>query len=103
MKKEVYTSILLAKAGNSEILIELIKQFKPLLKKYAWKLEYEDAYEDLQLEFIKLVKEFPIENLSLKNDAGVVSYLNKSIYHAFIALSKKEHNHQNDIRKFQNW
>lgn len=74
MKKEVYTNVLFAKVGNSEILMELIKQFKPLLKKYAWKLGYEDAYEDLQLEFIKLIKEFPTETLSVKNDAGVVSY-----------------------------
>ena len=97
MKKEVYTKILFAKQGNNEVLMELIKQFKPLLKKYAWKLTYEDAYEDLQLEFIKLVKEFPTENLSQKNDAVVVSYIRKSIYHSFIALSKKEHKHQNDI------
>lgn len=97
MKKEVYTNVLFAKEGNSEVLMELIKQFKPLLKKYAWNLGYEDSYEDLQLEFIKLIKEFPTENLSLKNDAGVVSYIKKSIYHSFIALSKKEHNHQYDI------
>ena len=97
MKKEVYTNVLFAKEGNSEVLMELIKQFKPLLKKYAWDLGYEDSYEDLQLEFIKLIKEFPAENLSLKNDAGVVSYIKKSIYHSFIALSKKEHNHQYDI------
>lgn len=97
MKKEVYTNVLFAKEGNSEVLMELIKQFKPLLKKYAWDLGYEDSYEDLQLEFIKLIKEFPAENLSLKNDAGIVSYIRKSIYHSFIALSKKEHNHQYDI------
>lgn len=97
MKKEVYTNVLFAKTGNSEALMELIKQFKPLLKKYAWKLGYEDAYEDLQLEFIKLIKEFPTETLSVKNDAGVVSYIKKSIYHSFIALSKKKHSHQYDI------
>ncbi len=97
MKKEVYTNVLFDKEGNSEVLMELIKQFKALLKKYAWNLGYEDSYEDLQLEFIKLIKEFPTENLSLKNDAGVVSYIKKSIYHSFIALSKKEHRHQYDI------
>lgn len=49
------------------------------------------------MKIFKLIKEFPAENLLLKNDAGIVSYIRKSIYHSFIALSKKEHNHQYDI------
>ena len=38
-----------AQHNNSESLLALIEKFKPLLKKYAYKLHYEDAYYDLQL------------------------------------------------------
>lgn len=40
-----------AQHNNSESLLALIEKFKPLLKKYAYKLHYEDAYYDLQLDF----------------------------------------------------
>lgn len=43
-----------AQHNNSESLLALIEKFKPLLKKYAYKLHYEDAYYDLQLDFIQI-------------------------------------------------
>lgn len=36
-------------------VLELIERFKRLLIKYAKKLDYEDAYNDLQLFFIELI------------------------------------------------
>lgn len=44
-----------AQHNNSESLLALIEKFKPLLKKYAYKLHYEDAYYDLQLDFIQII------------------------------------------------
>ena len=49
-----------AQHNNPDSLLALIEKFKPLLKKYAYKLHYEDAYYDLQLDFIQIV-------LSIKN------------------------------------
>lgn len=43
-----------AQHNNPDSLLALIEKFKPLLKKYAYKLHYEDAYYDLQLDFIIL-------------------------------------------------
>lgn len=48
MLSEAITS---AQHNNPDSLLALIEKFKPLLKKYAYKLRYEDAYYDLQLDF----------------------------------------------------
>jgi DNA-directed RNA polymerase specialized sigma subunit len=45
-----------AQQGDDEAMLELINRFQPLLKKYAKKLRYDDAYEDCLLFFIELVK-----------------------------------------------
>ena len=44
-----------AALGNQQEMLNLIKQFDPLLKKYARKLYYPDAYCDLRLFFIDLI------------------------------------------------
>ena len=38
--------------GNSEEMLSLVKQFDPLLKKYTYYRQYEDAYPDLQLKLL---------------------------------------------------
>lgn len=38
-----------AQKGDKEAVLELIQKFSPLFRKYARKLNYEDAYEDRSL------------------------------------------------------
>ena len=61
-----------AQAGNQEAMLDLINKFMPLLKKYCYKLGYEDSLEDLQLEFITLIFTFKTDNLRDKSDGAVV-------------------------------
>ena len=49
-------TIAAAQRNDEESLLALIEKFKPLLKKYAYKLHYEDSFYDLQLDFIQIVK-----------------------------------------------
>lgn len=42
--------------GNSDATLLMIEKFKPLLKKCAYKLYYEDAYNDLLVDFIELIR-----------------------------------------------
>ena len=42
---------------------EIIKSFKPLLNKYARKLNYEDAYFDMRISFIKLISPLRFHHL----------------------------------------
>ena len=41
--------------NDHEKIEEIIKSFKPLLNKYARKLNYEDAYFDMRISLIKLI------------------------------------------------
>ena len=41
--------------GNQQAALDLVNQFSPALKKYARKLETEDAYYDLQVDFLDLI------------------------------------------------
>lgn len=67
-----------AKTDEKEMM-ELINKFNPLLKKYAAKLNYEDAYSDILLYFIELIKSFNLNHISCLKDAAAVSYINVSI------------------------
>lgn len=68
--------------------LELIDRFDPLLKKYATKLAYEDAYEDLRLFFIELINKMHSKDISKKSDGNIVNYIVRSINNHYIFLSK---------------
>ncbi|MBQ6887145.1 MAG: sigma-70 family RNA polymerase sigma factor [Lachnospiraceae bacterium] len=68
-----------AQKSDDAAMMELIDKFSLLFKKYAKKLNYEDAYEDIMLYFIELVKTFNLNKLSCQKDEVIVSYINVSI------------------------
>ena len=65
-----------AQENDDESLIKLIDRFQPVIRKYALKLNYEDAYEDLVLWFIELVKSHRLADL---REEVIVSYINVCI------------------------
>ena len=68
--------------GNQEAKLELIKKFEPALKKYARKLGTEDAYYDLQLDFLETINAIKCDGLKQCGDGAMVNYLSRSIRHA---------------------
>ena len=68
-----------AQRGEEAPMVELIQKFSDLFKKYARKLNYEDAYQDIVVFFIELIKSFKLEKLQCKKDEIIVSYINVSI------------------------
>lgn len=72
--------------GNQQAVLDLISKFSPALKKYARKLETEDAYYDLQAEFLELILHLNCDKLRETSDGAMVQYLSQSIYHAYIKL-----------------
>lgn len=86
--KDIYELFSLAANGNEDALLEVIKRFTPLLKKYARKLNYEDAYYDLQLKLIEVVRSPLFSSLSLSNGQSI-AYIQQSIIHEYIRLGKK--------------
>lgn len=80
----VYKLIQKTKTGDQISSVYLVDKFNPLLKKYASKLGYEDAYNDLILDFIELIKNFNISKLRDKSDGNIIAYLHVSIQHNYI-------------------
>jgi RNA polymerase sigma factor, sigma-70 family len=76
-----------SQSGNTEATLALIEQFKPLLHKYVRALNYEDAYSDLVTEFIILLHNMRVNNLTNKSDGAIVSYICISMRSFYIKLS----------------
>lgn len=75
----LYKLINSVQSNDQNAMMELIERFQPLLKKYAAKLNYEDAYEDLMLYYIGLIKSLNLKKLSCTKDEIIVSYINVSV------------------------
>lgn len=72
-------SELLTKVPDEAAVLELLRRFDGLLKKYARILNYEDAYNDLILFFIELIQCEGIGNVCKKDDGIIVNYIVKSV------------------------
>lgn len=70
--------------GNNEATLSLIENFNPILKKYAYKLFYEDAYSDLLIDFIELLHNIRLNLIYDKSEGSLVSYLVTSIRRSYI-------------------
>ena len=66
----LYDLLKSAQEKNEEDQLSLIRQFTPLLRKYAYKLNVEDAYEMLLLDFFRLLMTMDVENMHDKTDAA---------------------------------
>lgn len=75
------------KEGNDDAVITLINKFNPIIKKYTHMLFYEDAYNDLILDFIQLIHNIKFECINNKSDGALVLYISKSIYNDYIKRS----------------
>ena len=65
-----------------------LEKFSPLLKKYTYFLQTEDALQELQCFLLAFVKNLHLNKLTSSTDGAIISYINKTIYHHYIALSK---------------
>lgn len=88
--------IIKAQGSDNEAMLELINKFSPLLKKYARRLNYEDAQNDLTLYFIQLIHGMNLEKMLCKENGSIINYISICIknYHnkkiAEIVNLKKE-------------
>lgn len=103
---ELYNLIESSQTKKLKSLEKLCEDFSPLIKKYAHFLNYEDAYNDLQLHFIESIYKIPIKNGNFsKSDAYILSYIRKSIYNEYIVLSKRESQYKDKyviVEKYDN-
>lgn len=79
-----------AQNNKGDILNEIIQDFTPIIKKYAFILKYEDAQADLQLDFLELICNFKTDSFSPKEDQYVLAYIEKAVRSAYIRRSKEK-------------
>ena len=60
-----------AKHENQEAMLSLIQRFNPILRRYGRKLGYEDATEDLIVDYIEFIKSFDISRIIKSHDGAV--------------------------------
>ena len=86
-----------AQLGDKQSMEELIFKFRPLIKKYAYKLNYEDAQSDLTLFFIELIRAFPAEVLDTADERKITKYIFVSIKNHYNHLIKDFIRRKNEI------
>ena len=65
---------------DTDALAEIVNQFTPLLRKQAKRLNYEDAYEDVQCFFIGLIQNPNLSNNVKKFSRDkILSYIKNSV------------------------
>ena len=79
--------------GSNDAVVELWTRFTPLLKHYARKLRYEDAYSDLSLAFLILINQIA-HNPTLREEGPIVSYIQISIKWTYYKLNQKVEEYQ---------
>lgn len=90
MNKNLYTTIVNYKqTKDKNTLLLLLNDFKPLLKKYSFKLNYEDSMNDLICSFISIINKIHIDSSKFNGDKYVLSYINTAVINSYIYLSKK--------------
>lgn len=96
MKNSLLIKIINAQKNHEENLVMLINDFAPLLKKYAAKMNDEDAFADLRLEFIEIILGIDTEKFSNYVEPQILSYIKTSVHNAYIKLSKKKCDYENN-------
>ena len=72
---------------------EIVESFTPLIKKYAFCLNNDDAKQELTLFLIETIQALPGRMLSAPAQsayANILSYIKKSMRHEYILLSKRD-------------
>lgn len=77
-----------AQRGCPQDMLELVRKFMPLLKKYAHKLAIEDALNELMLQFIELIHSMQLEGFRSTEDGVLVRYIARAVKNTYIALLK---------------
>lgn len=83
---------------DTENLIVILNDFKPLIQKYARKLDYEDAFFDMQSLFIEMILKITTDNFPPNEDKYILSYIAKGTYNIFLqCLAQSKYLHYENV------
>ncbi len=89
--------IIQSQKGDSRATLMLIKKYDPLLKKYAYKLYYDDAYYDLLSDFIEFLHYVQLDRLYSTSEGTLVSYICTVVRSSYIKRLRVLKKHQNSV------
>lgn len=75
--------------GDEDALLRILRKFDPLIRHYAHKLRYEDAYTDLICDLIRILKRLNIQSLNKSGDGAIVSYIVSCVKRAYLKRLSK--------------
>ena len=61
----IFKNVISSQGGDKQAMLWLVNKFEPTLKKYARKLNTEDAYNDLVADFLESI--LRINGINIKN------------------------------------
>lgn len=73
--KLTINEIVKSQKGDKDSTLKLIEKFTPLIKKYEYKLNYEDAYNDLIMDFIESIHNIHVEKMKSKGEGSTLRTL----------------------------
>ena len=80
----LFNSIQSAQNGDQNEMLYLISRFQSVICKYGRTLAYEDANDDLLVDFIDFVTKFDFKKLNNLTDGAIVNYIVRSIYRLYL-------------------
>ncbi len=90
MDDSIHKRLMRIRQHDTAALQSLVEQFSPLLKKYAYKLRTEDAFYDLQADFIEMLATFDVKKLHNTENQVLTSYFDRAVYTDYIRLSRRD-------------
>ena len=90
MEDVLYDTLCKCRQGDKSATLALVRRFDPLLHKYGRKLETEDGYNDMLLEFLCLLRSLDPGIFVRTDDGTMVSYIAKSVYHSYTKLLREK-------------
>lgn len=86
----LYEMIQNAQEGKESDMVELILRFSKLIKKYGKKVGYEDAENDLTVDFIEFIHHMDLKKIKNTSDGAIVNFICRSIYRIYLKRLKDE-------------
>lgn len=72
MESSLYTCIQDIQNGDREQALALLEKFSPLLKKYAFFMQSEDALPDFQCFLLAFSKNLQLDKLTMSTDGAII-------------------------------
>lgn len=87
--------------GDTSQCLEIIEKFKPLIRKYSYKLAIEDSTEIFTCKLIEVLNTIAIQKDKFTEDKFIVNYISNSIKNEYVNLIAKVSKEQSKMYSYE--